>query len=349
MAKRRALWASTEAPGGISTYVRVLRQSPLSEEWNIRYIVTHREGSGLTKISTFARAILSFIIQLVRARPQVIHLHAASDTSFMRKAILLWLGRLAGVPVVIHMHGSTIESYFEGLPRPLQASIVATLHQADAVVALGERRAAWLRSVAPRSTVVVVPNAVRPQRRTTQPAPGDPVNVVFLGVIGDRKGTLRLLDAWARIDHRRATLTIAGNGEVARARTRIKELGLADSVEIHEWLSADDVRALLRRSHVLVLPSRDEGQPMAVLEAMAHGLCVIASDVGGIPEMIGDGCGLLVSADDIEDIAAALKTAIYDDQLRMKCAAAGYDRVVDRFDLDKAWRRVDELYREISR
>ena len=188
-------------------------------------------------------------------------------------------------------------------------------------MALGDAWATRLRVIAPTARITVIPNAVRPRRRVTQPAPGEPVHVVFLGRIGDHKGAFRLLDAWAELARdpdfdagRRkvATLTIAGDGEVERARRRIRELRLEDTVELREWLSESDVGELLDRAQVLVLPSRNEGQPMAVLEAMARGLCIIASDVGGLPEMIGGGCGVIVPPDDIEAIAAALRLVVDD-------------------------------------
>ena len=84
---------------------------------------------------------------------------------------------------------------------------------------------------------------------------------------------------------------------------------------------------LLDRDQVLVLPSRTEGQPMAVLEAMARGLCIIASDVGGLSEMIGGGCGVIVPPDDVESIAAALRLIVYDDELRARYGAAAYTQV----------------------
>jgi glycosyltransferase involved in cell wall biosynthesis len=349
MPERRALWASTEAPGGISTYVRVMQQTPLWTDWNIRHIVTHRDGSAAAKITAFARGTLVFIVELVCCRPRVVHLHAACNTSFVRKGILLWVSRLAGVPVVIHMHGSFFEEEFENSPRVIRAVIRATLSRASAVVALGEARAAWLKVIAPDARITVIPNAVQLAQPSVQPAPGKPVGVVFLGLIGDRKGTFGLIDAWARLGGEAATLTIAGDGEVERARRRIQELHLEATVEVREWLSESDVCDLLHRAQVLVLPSHHEGQPMAVLEAMARGLCVVASDVGGLPEMIGDGCGVLVSPDDIEAIAAALKLVICDHELREQYGAAAYARVADQFDLRTVWRQLDALYSEVSR
>jgi glycosyltransferase involved in cell wall biosynthesis len=349
MSERRAVWASTEAPGGVATYVRVMQQTPLWADWNIRHIVTHRHGSARAKLTTFARGALMLLVELIRFRPDVVHLHAACNTSFLRKAILLWISRLAGVPVVIHMHGSLFDEEYENSPRVIQAAIRATLRRANAVVALGEARAAWLKAIVPDARITLVPNAVQLAEPSAQPTPGEPVSVVFLGLIGDRKGTFKLIDAWARLGGEGATLTIAGDGEVERARRRIEELHLAGTVEVREWLSQSDVYDLLHRAQVLVLPSQHEGQPMAVLEAMARGLCIIASDVGGLPEMIGDGCGVLISPDDIEAIAAALKLVICDRELRAKYGAAAYKRVVDEFDLGTVWRQLDALYSEVSR
>jgi glycosyltransferase involved in cell wall biosynthesis len=178
--------------------------------------------------------------------------------------------------------------------------------------------------------------------------------VVFLGEIGERKGTFTLLEAWAKLAAEpeilgSAKLTIAGDREIERARSSIAELGIAASAKVRSWLSAPEVAALLDSADVFVLPSRSEGQPMAVLEAMAHGLCVIASDVGGIPEMIDDGrSGLLVPPDDADALGTALRRVLADPALRGRLGDAALARVRAEFDLDVVWRRFDALYREVA-
>ena len=79
MAERRALWVSTsmETRGGIATYVRAMQQTPLWTDWNIRHVATHRDGSAAAKIAVFARGALLFVVELIRFRPSVVHLHAA--------------------------------------------------------------------------------------------------------------------------------------------------------------------------------------------------------------------------------------------------------------------------------
>jgi glycosyltransferase involved in cell wall biosynthesis len=88
---------------------------------------------------------------------------------------------------------------------------------------------------------------------------------------------------------------------------------------------------------------------MSVLEAMARGLCVVASDVGGLPEMIGDGCGVLVPPDDVEKLTDALRHVIFDGDLRAQYGAAANARMAAKFDVRTVWRQLDALYCEVSR
>ena len=89
---------------------------------------------------------------------------------------------------------------------------------------------------------------------------------------------------------------------------------------------------------------------MALLEAMANGMAVVAGDVGGIPEMVEDGrSGLLVPPNDADALAAALRRLLSDVDLREQLGAAARERVLDRFDLNVVWRRFDALYRQVSR
>jgi glycosyltransferase involved in cell wall biosynthesis len=350
MSEQRALWVSTstQTRGGIATYVLAFQRTPLWTDWNIRHVATHRDGSKTVKAGSFARGAAKFVVELIRFRPNVVHLHSSAHASFVRKAILFWISRLAGVPVILHMHGSDFQEFYDNSPRAAKSVIRATLTQASTVVALGDSWAARLSAIAPAARITTIPNAIPPAHQSIQPGPAERVHVVFIGRIGERKGTFRLLDAWAQLDGRSATLSIAGDGEVERARRRIKELRLEDSVELHGWLSSDAIGGLLDRAHVLVLPSRNEGQPMAVLEAMARGLCVVASDVGGLDEMIGGGCGAIVPPDDVDAIAATLRRVIDDRELRVRHGAAAYARVKERYDVGAVSRRLDELYCEVS-
>ncbi|WP_157625769.1 glycosyltransferase family 4 protein [Mycobacterium sp. 155] len=359
MSEHRALWVSTSmrTRGGVATYVRDIRQTPLWTDWNVRHVATHRDGSATDKIAAFACGALKFLAELIRYRPSVIHIHSSADSSFVRKSILLWIGTLTQAHIVLHIHASGFPEFYDQAPRFAQKIIRATLSRANTVIALSEVQAKQLQLIAPNARIIAIPNAIVLHPQITHDTTGGPVRVVFLGRIGDHKGAFRLLDAWSALSHdpefatepAPATLTLAGDGEVELARQRIRELGLDSTVELFDWLPTEAVAELLDRSHVLVLPSRNEGQPMAVLEAMTRGLCVVASDVGGLAEMIGGGCGVVVPPDDVDAITDALRQVIYNPEVRVRCGAAAHSRIETHFDINVVWRRIEALYRELTR
>jgi glycosyltransferase involved in cell wall biosynthesis len=354
MSNPRTLWASTstETRGGVATYVRTMQRTPLWDKWDIRHIVTHRNGSVVARVTTFMTGIGSFVRELVVRRPAVVHLHTASRGSFARKSFLAWLSRSVGVPVVIHVHGAAFKEFYRRSPRLLQFYIRVTLEGADAVIALGETWAGALRQIAPSARIAVVSNAVEPRTPVDQPGPGEPVHVLFLGEIEDRKGAFLLLDAWSQLADLSlpggADLVMAGGGAVARAQNRVEELGIADQVQVTGWVAPAQVEPLLSGSHVLVLPSTFEGQPMAVLEAMAHGLCVVATDVGGVSDLVDD-CGVLLPVGGLTSLVDALRQVISDTERRAKLGSRAFQRVQERFDVNLTWRALDALYEELVR
>ncbi|WP_246227738.1 glycosyltransferase family 4 protein [Mycolicibacterium helvum] len=346
----RALWisTSTDSRGGISTFVRDMQTTQLWKTWHIRHIATHRNGSITDRIATFAVGLVQAIYELLAHRPQIVHIHVSAKGSFARKCVISWMCYGLRVPVVLHVHGSNFDEFFDQASPAVKALIRGTLEHADVVIGLGRTWTTRLQIMAPRARVEAATCAVRPDQPVGQVA-GGPVNCVFLGEVGERKGTFVLLEAWAKaLEHTavEATLTIAGDGDTARARSLVADLGLASTVEVVGWLSSSAVSQLLKRSHVLVLPSRNEGTPIAILEAMASGLCVVASDVGGIPELLAD-TGVMVKPDDVAGIAEALTHVIDDHQTRSLLGTRALSRVKSTFDLDALASRLDSLYRSI--
>ena len=346
-----ALWVSTslDTRGGVSSVVRMMRDTDFWDQWHVRHVATHRDGSISKRIVTFLGALPLLLRELVLRRPAIVHVHMGSNGSFFRKSIVVWLSRLSRLPVVIHVHSGNFHQFQADAPLLLRWYIRVTIESAAAVVALGATWQLRLQALAPKADVVVIPNAVRPASSIAQPAPGEPVRVLFLGRVGEPKGTFELLDAWAVAlsDGMHAQLTIAGDGEVDRARAQVAELGLGASVDILGWVPAQDVQGLLEYSHVLVLPSHNEGQPMAILEAMGHGLCVVATDVGGIPDLVDNRCGLLVPVGDTSALAAALTRVVTHTDERVMFSNNALQRIRNDFDLSVVARRYDELYRSV--
>ncbi len=169
--------------------------------------------------------------------------------------------------------------------------------------------------------------------------------LIAVGNLEPLKGHAGLLRAMAALREGGTDLSLdlVGGGEQEGALRRLAgELALGDRVQFHGWLGEDQVLALMRRATVLVHPSvAPDAMPTVVKEALAVGTPVIASDLGGIPEMLDDGCcGLLVPPGDVPALARTIKTLIEDGRRRQELATAGRRHMEARFNL---WRNGEAL------
>ncbi|MFT3968642.1 MAG: glycosyltransferase family 4 protein, partial [Sphingobium sp.] len=138
-------------------------------------------------------------------------------------------------------------------------------------------------------------------------------------------------------------------GEVERARASARSMGIGNVVDLPGWIDGERKQDLLRTSGIYILPSHNEGLPVSLLEAMSHGLAVIGSRVGGIPELIRDGTdGLLVDAGDVAAIADALERLLSDDALRERLGSAARARIDDAFSDRAVLPLLDQLYRHCT-
>lgn len=231
-----------------------------------------------------------------------------------------------GVPLVVTVHGSDINV---GAAHPLlRPQIRWALRQARRVIAVSrplEDKVARLTGREPARLACIpcagfYPEAFRPRARAEARrrvgSPPDERMVLFVGHLVPVKALPVLLDAWAR---RRASpsavperLVLIGEGEErARLQRQVQRAGLHDSVRFLGALPQADVADWISASDVLCLPSRSEGSPNVVVEALASGIPVVASRVGGIPDLVQDGVtGLLVPPGDAAALAQSLDVAL---------------------------------------
>lgn len=314
-----------EVMGGIASVERlILEHCP--EHVEIKHISIFEYGSPLHKVRVFCGALVRLIHRLLSSPVDVIHLHIAQRGSVWRALILIWLCKFFKKPLVLHAHGSEFRAFFDSLPSWGKALIIAAFKQAERFIVLSDSWQEFYTSQVKLRTqrVVVLLNPVQIPAELPSRSVPPPVQFIFLGRIGQRKGAFDLIQAISELpDDIRAKchVTMAGDGEVDKARQDVAELGISDSVTVFGWVDADKRDELLAASHAFILPSYNEGLPMALLEAMGWGLASIATPVGGIPEiLIQEENGLLVEPGDIDDIKRAIARLVKDSALRTTLA-----------------------------
>ncbi len=214
-------------------------------------------------------------------------------------------------------------------------------------IAVGDAAAALIEADIglPSGSLRVIPNAV-PVIEHRPPTRDDPRPTVgAVSRFDPVKGLDVLVRAMALVEG--ARLVIVGDGEQrGEIEELVRELGLGDRVELTGWV--DGSRHLLPNFDVFVLPSRLEGMPMSVIEAMHAGVAVIATDVGSVREVVSDGVsGLVVPPDDADALAKAISRLLDDEPMRSHFAAEGQRIALDRFTSGRNVRAYEAVYREI--
>jgi glycosyltransferase involved in cell wall biosynthesis len=273
---------------------------------------------------------------------------------------------LVGLPLVVNPHACGDIGDVGVLSRTAvgRLRLAATVRRADAFVAVsGAIRDELVRAGAPPGAISRVSNGVDTAR--FRPAAGGErlalraalglgedrarLLVTYVGRLAPEKGVDVLVDAWPSVAARTpARLLIVGQGaEEAGLRLRARALGVADSVRFTGGVA--DAAPLLRAADASVLPSRSEGMPLSLLEAMACGLPVIATGVGGSLEVLGGGgLGLLVPPERPEALAAAMARVLGDPALRGRLGRAARAHVLEHHALDLVVDRLVALYRALA-
>jgi glycosyltransferase involved in cell wall biosynthesis len=291
-------------------------------------------------------------------RPSVVHTHAAKAGLLGRVA-----ARLAGVPVVVHTyHGHVLRGYFGPVKTAVFRALEALLSRlSDALIAVSEAVKEDLveLSVARAERIRVVPLGLDLERFTEalprgglRTATGVSADVPLVGMVGRLvpiKDVPTFLRAAAFVREARPDVRFAlvGDGEEREALERTTEqLGLTGALSFHGWRR--DMEAVYGDLDVVVNSSRNEGTPVALIEALASARPVVATRVGGTADLLGGGAfGLLVPPEDPQALAAAILGVLDEPQAAQRRALRGRAQVLVKHGAARLVDDIDRLYREL--
>jgi glycosyltransferase involved in cell wall biosynthesis len=333
------LGAAPEAHGAVGAVVEAYRAQGMFRRWPIEYLPT---GRALKALRGLGEA-------LAPGRGAVVHVHTEATPGFWRDALFTGLALAARCPVILQLHGGGFQSQYERFGAPGRAAIRAMLERAAYVVVPCQALAAWTRAVAPRAEVACLPTPVAPAE-TAQDA-ARPNLVLFLARLEPEKGIFDLLEAVCGV--RTAVpdlrLVCAGDGDRAAVARHAEGLGIADMVKFTGWAGPSAKRALLESAAVFALPAYDEALPTALLEAMAAGVAVVVSPVGGVPEVVVDGVsGFFAAPGDVATLQRLLRKLLLDRALAARVGAAARESVRLRCAPERAAARLGELYASLG-
>jgi glycosyltransferase involved in cell wall biosynthesis len=260
-----------------------------------------------------------------RSRPDVVYAHFLVPSGLVAALA-------SRAPLVVTAHGQDVANV--GRISGVRSATRWVCGRATAVIAVSHYLCRELETRVPeaRGKTEVIDCGVDLERFPVLPEPGGPVSYLFVGTLTDRKNVLRLADAFEELDDPDASLTIVGDGPLRAELAGRRGIVLAGRV------SHPAVASHIAASRVVCQPSLVEPFGQALLEAMACGRSVVATRVGGPPELVADGAGVLVNPLDVNGIAAAMRGAA-----ELPCPNPAARAAAERHDVRRQAERIEAV------
>ncbi len=344
--------------GGMTSVIRQTLGFTYGGRYTIQHLpTTHAAGDAesiFDKLTRHRRQVGTLECAIRQAAASIVHVHTCSSFSFYRSLVDLLIARHLGCRVVLHVHGAAFDEFFDQSSAGRKRIVGWGLRRADRVIALSDTWRHRIAAMAPEARITVIENAIElpalPLDRRTRV--GEQVcHFIMLARMDVWKGIDDALTA-AGLLYKRGVpfrLTLAGPegsaGDAATLTRKIESLGLSRCVSYVGSVEGQAKTRLLESADAYLMPSHHEGLPISVLEALAHGLPIVATSVGAIPEVIEDGvCGKLVAPRSPSQLADAMASLVNNPELRESMGESARRLAEARFGLDRFERDLIALY-----
>ena len=254
------------------------------------------------------------------------------------------------LPYIVSLRGGDVPGFrpydFARQHRLLGPLLRRVWRRAGRVVANSEGLRQLGADFEPRVTIEVIPNGVNLDTFRSPQRAWDPPHLLFVGRIVYQKGLDHLITAMGELKDQPWRLDLVGDGpRVEKLKEQAAGLGIADKVHFLGWLGRAELPKAYQQANLFVYPSRHEGMPNAVLEAMASGLPVLATRIAGNEELVTEETGLLVPPEDPAALQSALKKLLSDAALRQRVGGAARRRVEEKY----SWQAATQAYLDLMR
>jgi len=346
-----------------SNIARVLAQRGhqvlvLTSRWDDLPFEETREGVRLVRLSTLRRRMdrsnaleqISFIFTacfrtfgLIRSfKPDI----TLAFFGLPSGAIAWLLKKLYRIPYIVSLRGGDVPGFrpydfrmYHKIAAPFLRSI---WKHADSIIANSNGLRSLALAFDSHYEIPIIPNGVDVSQFVVSNRDWSSPHILSVGRVVYQKGFDLAMCALSQLKALEWTWTIAGDGpQMATLKAMSEEYGIHDRIHFAGWLSSEQIKEQYAAANLFLFPSRHEGMPNAVLEAMASGLPVLATKIAGNEELVVDGeTGKLVPSEDTDALREALRPLLVEAKMREQMGRAARQRVESSF----SWNRVAEQY-----
>lgn len=339
--------------GGMLTVIEnYLNDKEFCRDVNLHYIETVQRGNKFVKVKKLLQAIPEIRRTIREEHIDIVHVHMAEKGSVFREGYIINLAKKMGCKTIIHMHGATIEEWYNKQNRIVKKVVRHIFDSADRMIVLGENWRLFMQKIMDnKENIKVLYNAV--QVPTSNMYEKQATSILFYGMLIQRKGIDDLLYAFKQIVDEIPTnvnLVLYGDDydSEEKIEQKIERFGLTNRAIYNGWLTNENKKNVFKEAMMNVLPSYNEGLPMTILETMGYGIPNISTNIAAIPEAIdGDKNGILIRPGDREALKNALKKIVTNDKLRWEYSQNAYNKAKEKFSLKYHLETLKQIYSEL--
>ena len=339
--------SDTKSRGGMATVISGIRNSKiLNKKYDIDIFPSYIDGNILTRIIYSIYAYIKFLF--IYKKYDLFHIHNASFGSTFRKRHYLKRIKKSGKRAIAHIHGAKYLVFFEGLNEKKRNKVLEYLNAADIVLALSDDWKEKFEKTFGITNCYTLNNGIDTEeyKKAVCDVSENINSFVFMGRLGERKGAYDLVDAMeiAVKQNPKIKLYMAGDGEIEKIKQKIIDKKLEENIDVVGWIGFEEKIKLLKESAIVILPSYNEGLPMAVLEGMASGKAIISTNVGAIPELVKEENGILINAGEVKSLSDAIIKCSQEVDMINRMSECNIKKINDKFSMKKMHEKLDGYY-----
>lgn len=341
---------SFTAKGGIATVVSGYRNTELEKRYNIKYIESYCDGGKVSKTLKAIIAYFIFIKELIFNKPDLIHIHSSFGGSFYRKLPFVYMANIFKIPIINHIHGSEISNLYVNAGKLKKKIVEDCFNRCKYLIVLSqewEERIEVVKTVTPK---MVIENYSVIHKEYLKKKNNDIKKILFLGFITELKGCFDMPDIAEKIisKYKNVKFILAGSGEIEKLKDELENKNIEEYFYFTGWVKSKEKEKLLENSDIFFLPSYTEAMPMSILEAMGYGLPIIASNVGGIPQLVKDGVnGFMAKPGDTDIFSKKILFLLENEKLCNQMGKESMKIADDNYSLERHIEKICSLYRKV--
>ena len=331
--------------GGISAVVNNYYKAGLDRKVDLKYIGTMEDGSKWHKLKIAVKAFVEFVIKV--SKYDLVHIHMASDSSLYRKIPFIILTKMFRKKLIIHQHGGNIKQfYYSECSEKRREFIKKVLQKADAFVVVAPYLKDIFKDIVKEEKIIVLPNAIEIPENVSKEYKEQ--NLLFLGRLCKEKGINELLEAVKELKNDFPKLQLYLGGVWIEEELEKKAEKCGDFIHYLGWIDAEKKKEYLQKCNIFVLPTYFEGLPMSLLEGMAYGCACVATEVGGIPQVVTDRKdGILIPAKEVESLKEVLKKLLEAPILQEELGKNARKTLEEGYDINKSMQKLLQVYQSV--